>query len=177
MKITFYGGATHVTGANYLLEAGGLRILVDCGMIQGSRYNDEMNYAPFGYDAASADYLFLTHSHVDHMGRVPKLYREGFRGVIYATEPTAAITAVALPDTLDRAIAEAKDFGVPPLWDRNDMESSLSLIRGIPYRQKLKLNHNVTVIGHDSGHILGSTTWEFFVKDDDGTEKRIAFPG
>lgn len=177
MRLTFHGGATHVTGANYLLEAGGLRILVDCGMIQGSRYNDEMNFNAFAYDPASIDYLFITHSHVDHMGRVPKLYREGFRGVIYASEPTAAITAVAMPDTLDRVIAEAKECNCAPLYDRDDMEGALALFRGVPYRQRLRLNHAVTVIGHDSGHVLGSTNWEFFVTEDDGTEKRIAFPG
>jgi len=176
MKLTFYGGASHVTGANYLLEAGGLRILVDCGMIQGSRYNDEMNFEQFGYEASSIDYLFVTHSHVDHMGRIPKLYREGFRGVIYASEPTAAIIVVAMPDTLDRVISEAKDNHVEPLYDRQDMESAMALFRGVPYRQRLKLNHAVTVIGHDSGHVLGSTNWEFIV-DDEGTQKRIAFPG
>jgi metallo-beta-lactamase family protein len=176
MKLTFYGGASHVTGANYLLEAGGLRILVDCGMIQGSRYNDEMNFQPFGYDVPSVDYLFITHSHVDHMGRVPKLYREGFRGVIYATEPTAAIVAAALPDTLHRAIAEAKEMGVPPLWDQDDLDQAVSLFKGVSYRQQIKLNHNVTVIPHDSGHVLGSTTWEFFVEED-GKKTRIAFPG
>src|ERR1051326_8431225 len=112
MRVTFYGGAQHVTGANHLLEAGGLKILVDCGMIQGSRYSDEMNFQPLGYDASQCDFLFVTHSHVDHIGRIPKLYRDGFRGVIYASEPTAAITAVALPDTLDKAITEAMHLGV-----------------------------------------------------------------
>ncbi len=176
MKLTFYGGATHVTGANYLLEAGGLRILVDCGMIQGSRYNDEMNFSAFGYDPATIDYLFITHSHVDHMGRVPKLYRDGFRGVIYASEPTAAIIAVALPDTLDKVISESRDFNYDPLYSQTDMEGALALVRGVSYQQRLKLNERVVVIGHDSGHVLGSTNWEFIVQDD-GVEKRIAFPG
>lgn len=166
-----------MTGANYLLEAGGLRILIDCGMIQGSRYSDEMNFEAFGYDAASVDYLFITHSHVDHIGRIPKLYREGFRGVIYASEPTAAITAVALPDTLDKIVSEAKACSCAPLYDRQDMEGALALFRGVPYRQRLQLNHRVTVQGHDSGHILGSTAWEFTVNDDDGTTKRVVFPG
>jgi metallo-beta-lactamase family protein len=176
MKLTFYGGAAHVTGANYLLEAGGLRILVDCGMIQGSRYNDEMNYQPFGYDVSSVDYVFVTHSHVDHMGRLPKLYREGFRGVIYATEPTTAIIAAALPDTLHRAISEAKAFGVPPLWDQDDLDQTVSLFKGVSYRSRIELNHAVSVIPHDSGHVLGSTTWEFFVEEE-GKKVRIAFPG
>jgi metallo-beta-lactamase family protein len=177
MKLTFYGGASHVTGANYLLEAGGLKILVDCGMIQGSRFNDEMNYKALGYDAADCDYLFITHSHVDHMGRVPKLYHDGFRGVIYASEPTAAITAVALPDTLSRVVSDAQDMGMPPLFDEDDLNGALSLFKPVPYRKRLKLNHLVEVVPHDSGHVLGSTTWEFFVKEPDGAHKRIAFPG
>lgn len=172
MKLTFFGGATHVTGANYLLEAGGLRILVDCGMIQGTRYNDEMNFEKFGYDPATIDYLFITHSHVDHMGRVPKLYRDGFRGVIYTSEPTAGIIAAALPDTLDRVISDAREHNMPPLYDKNDMESVIALFRGVPYLQNLKLNDAVSVVGHDTGHVLGSTCWVFSVEG-----KRIAFPG
>lgn len=176
MKLTFYGGAVHVTGSNYLLEAGGLRILVDCGMIQGSRYNDEMNFEKFGYDPATIDYLFVTHSHVDHIGRIPKLYRDGFRGVIYASEPTAGITAAALPDTLDHIVSDARDHNVPPLYDKHDMESAIALFRGIPYKQNLKLNDTVSVVGHDAGHILGSTIWEFTVTEN-GVTKTIAFPG
>ncbi|MBP6885696.1 MAG: MBL fold metallo-hydrolase [Candidatus Pacebacteria bacterium] len=176
MKLTFFGGATHVTGANYLLEVGGLRIIIDCGMIQGSRYGDEMNFQAFGYDASKIDYVFITHSHVDHMGRIPKLYREGFRGVIYASEPTASIVAVALPDTLDKVITEARNFNYAPMYDREDLERSLALFRGVSYRQRLKLNASVVVQGHDSGHVLGSTAWEFIVQDN-GVEKRIVFPG
>jgi metallo-beta-lactamase family protein len=177
MKLSFYGGATHVTGANYLLEAGGLRILVDCGMIQGGRYNDEMNYQALGYDASSIDYLFVTHSHVDHMGRIPKLCRDGFRGVIYLTEPTAEIVAVALPDTLDKIVSDAREFNYPPLYDKDDMEQSVSLFKGVPYRQDIKLNRKVTVHAQDSGHVLGSATWVFTVQDDDGSTKRISFSG
>ncbi len=172
MKLTFYGGATHVTGANYLLETGGLRILVDCGMIQGTRYNDEMNYEAFGYDPKTIDYLFITHSHVDHMGRVPKLYREGFRGVIYASEPTAGIIAAALPDTLHRVVSDAQDRNIQPLYGEDDMTGALALFRGVPYLQNLKLNDAVSVIGHNTGHVLGSTNWVF-----EAEGKRIAFSG
>lgn len=176
MKLTFYGGAGHVTGANHLFDAGGMRILVDCGMIQGSRYDDEMNHQPFGYDAKTIDALFITHSHADHIGRIPKLYRDGFRGVIYASEPTAAITAVALPDTLDKVVSEGREFGVPPLWDKHDMEEALGLVRGVPYKKEIRLNDNVTVTGHDCGHVLGSTIWEFAVKEG-STVRHVAFPG
>lgn len=165
-----------MTGANYLLEAGGLRILVDCGMIQGSRYGDEMNFENFGYDPSAIDYVFITHSHADHMGRVPKLYRDGFRGVIYASEPTAAIIAAALPDTLDKITSEARERGMPPLYDAHDVESALALFRGVQYRQNLKLNELVSVHAQDSGHVLGSSAWVFAVQEN-GRAKRIAFPG
>jgi metallo-beta-lactamase family protein len=176
MKLTFYGGATHVTGANYLLEAGGLRILVDCGMIQGTLYNDEMNYADLGYDPSTVDYLFVTHSHVDHMGRIPKLYRDGFRGVIYLTEPTKGITEVALPDTLDKITNDARKAGMPALYDAMDTEAAIGLFKGVSYRQDLKLNDHVMVHAQDSGHVLGSATWVFTVREE-GKAKRIAFPG
>ncbi len=176
LKLTFYGGATHVTGANHLLEGGGMKCLVDCGMIQGSRYDDEMNHQPFGYDPSTVDALFITHSHVDHIGRIPKLYRDGFRGPIYASEPTAAIVAIALPDTLDKVVSEGREYGVPPLWDKHDMEESLALMRGIPYKKTVRLNDNVTVTGHDCGHVLGSTIWDFAVRE--GTVvQHVAFPG
>lgn len=165
-----------MTGANYLLEAGGLRILVDCGMIQGGQYNDEMNYADWGYDPATIDYLFVTHSHVDHIGRIPKLYRDGFRGVIYLTEPTKGITEVALPDTLDKISNDARKAGQPPLYDLIDTEGAIALFKGVPYRQDLTLNDHVTVHAQDSGHVLGSATWIFTVREE-GTAKRIAFPG
>ncbi len=176
MKLTFYGGATHVTGANHLMEAGGLKILVDCGMIQGSRYNDEMNYEKFEYDPASVDYLFVTHSHVDHMGRIPKLYRDGFRGKIYLTEPTAGIIQVALPDTLDKTISDAREFNFPPLFDKHDMESSFAMFHPVPYDKEIKLNEQVSVHAQDSGHVLGSATWVFTFREG-GTTRKIAFPG
>ena len=140
MEIHFLGGASTVTGSQFLLVTSGARILVDCGMIQGSRYNDEMNYQAFAYDPKEIDYLFITHSHVDHMARAPKLFHDGFRGVIYASEPTAAIIAAALPDTLNRIISDAREYNLPPLWDATDMENTFGLFRGVPYGHTLKLN-------------------------------------
>ena len=87
MKITFYGGAKSVTGANYLLDFGVKKILVDCGLNQGSKYAEDINAEKFAYDPTEIDLVFITHSHTDHTGRLPKLYKEGFRGKIYASNP------------------------------------------------------------------------------------------
>ena len=84
-KVTFYGGTGSVTGANFLLEIDGKKILVDCGLTQGEKVANDVNWSPFLYDPKEIDILFVTHAHVDHLGRIPKLTHEGFRGKIYCT--------------------------------------------------------------------------------------------
>ena len=101
MKLSFFGGAQQVTGSNYLLEFGDLKIVVDCGLFQGTRYAETYNYEPFEYKAEEIDFVLLTHSHADHSGRLPKLYKDGFRGKIYATKPTIDLSAIAIDDNLD----------------------------------------------------------------------------
>src|SRR3989338_5729914 len=98
-KITFCVGTGSVTGANFLLEVDGKKILVDCGLTQGLKIADDINWDPFVYDSKEIDILFITHAHVDHLGRVPKLIHEGFRGKIYSTEPTRALAGPMLDDT------------------------------------------------------------------------------
>src|SRR3990167_9453286 len=99
-KITFYGGTGSVTGANFLIEVAGKRILVDCGLTQGMKIADDINWEPFSYQPAEIDFLFITHAHVDHLGRIPKLVSEGFRGKIYSTEPTKMLAGPMLEDTM-----------------------------------------------------------------------------
>src|SRR3989344_5785842 len=130
MKITFYGGAGDVTGANYLLEVGDVRLLVDCGLHQGSKYAEDLNYRPFGYDPATIQYAFVTHSHIDHVGRFPKLYRDGFRGTVYATDATADLMAVALPDNMSHIAREAEQDGHPPLFEEKDLIGFMKLVKG-----------------------------------------------
>src|SRR3989344_1054864 len=90
-SITFHGGAGTVTGANFLFETSGGQFLIDCGLFQGGKIVEDKNREPFPYDPASIDALFVTHAHLDHIGRIPKLVREGFRGVIYSSPPTRDI--------------------------------------------------------------------------------------
>ncbi len=176
MRLHFYGGAKSVTGANYLLEAGDLKILVDCGLFQGSQFSEEMNYHAFAYDPAEVDYLLVTHTHADHIGRIPKLYRDGFRGQIIATEPTQALMPVALEDTFERIAEEAKEMGHPPLFKQTDVDESMALVRGVLYGKPIRLNDSVTLTLHEGSHILGSAIMEIVVQE--GTiSKRIVFSG
>ena len=95
--IGFYGGVGSVTGANFMLDTGKLAVLVDCGLEQGDKFAKEINAKPFAYDPSKIDALFVTHAHADHIGRIPKLVKDGFRGVIHSTEPTKDLAAIVLP--------------------------------------------------------------------------------
>jgi len=176
MKLHFYGGAKSVTGANYLLEVGGLRILVDCGLFQGSYYNEDFNYEKFEYDAATVDFVFITHSHADHMGRLPRLYKDGFRGKVIVTEPTQGILEVAIYDTLDKIVIDAEDMGRPPLYTKREVDRILPFIEGVPYQRAIKLNETVTATLHNASHVLGSAMIEIVAKEN-GEDKRIVFTG
>jgi len=160
MKITFYGGARSVTGANYLLEIGDTKILIDCGMFQGSRYSEDLNYEKFPYDPGEINFVFITHSHTDHSGRLPKLYKEGFRGRILATGPTIDLIKKALPDNLNLIKQESEQTGHGPLFSIEDLEGVLSLAEGVDYEKEINLNENIKVVLHDAGHILGSSIVE-----------------
>jgi len=160
MKLTFHGGVKSVTGANYLLDTGSNKFLVDCGLFQGSKYAEGLNYEKFPYSPADIDAVFITHSHTDHVGRLPKLWKEGFRGIIYATEPTAGLMRQALPDNLNLMAREAKRDGHKPLFSREDLNGTLKLIKEIKYYEKINLADNIYVVFHNAGHILGSSIIE-----------------
>lgn len=99
MKITFLGAAKTVTGSNFLVEAAGKKFLVDCGMYQGSAEEEYENEAPFAFDINEIDFVLLTHAHIDHSGRIPKLYNEGYRNPIYAHKATCDLCSLMLPDS------------------------------------------------------------------------------
>lgn len=176
MKLHFHGGAQSVTGANYLLEANGAKIIVDCGLFQGSHYSESLNAEAFPYDPKSVDVLFITHSHADHTGRLPKLYRDGFRGRVIMTEPTKAVAHIALYDTLDKIKDEAKDEGREPLYGSSDIEGIIQLAEGFTYRIPIEIVPGVTATLHESSHILGAAMIEFVVRENNHDE-RIVFTG
>src|SRR3989344_7295084 len=99
MNLTFYGGAKEVTGANYLVESGGVKILVDCGMMQGGNYAERQNFEPFPYNPKEISAAFVTHAHIDHTGRLPKLVKDGFRGEVFSTPPTREFARYLLEDS------------------------------------------------------------------------------
>ena len=176
MKLTFYGGAGVVTGANYLIECSGAKILVDCGLQQGGRMAEKENYEKFAYDPSTIDAVFLTHAHLDHVGRIPKLYKEGFRGKIFATHPTLDLARINLDDSLHILKKEAEGSEQELLFDENDLVEVWKLTHGRPYHEEIKINSNIKVRLNDAGHVLGSSIIEVFLSEGDHKIK-IVFSG
>ncbi len=176
MKLHFYGGAKVVTGANYLLEVGKTKILVDCGMFQGSKELHDLNYENFPYDPKKINYVFITHSHFDHCGRLAKLVKDGFKGKIICTPPTRDLMAVALADSVHLLAEEAKELKIEPLYNEKDLLKMLSLIKAHEYDKKIKLTSNIAFRLKEAGHILGSSMVDFWLKE--GNKKiKITFTG
>lgn len=171
-KITFYGGAQEVTGSNYLLEASGKKILVDCGMFQGSRFSAERNHENFPYDPREIDALFVTHAHIDHTGRIPRLARAGFRGRIFSTPPTKDFAGLMLEDSLGVLEKEARrNSEQEALYTTDDIVSTMRLWEAVPYGERAEIG-GVKARIHNAGHILGSSMIEF-----EAEGKRIMFTG
>ena len=169
--ITFCSGVGTATGANFLLETEIGKNLIDCGLVQGSKFAEDINTSNFPYDASAIKNLFVTHAHADHIGRIPKLVRAGFRGTIYSTPETKSLAAVMLPDILTQMRREAGEQNTTPMYDNTDIDKAMELWKEIPYHQPTDVaDFKVTL--RDAGHILGSTMFEF-VKNG----KKIVFTG
>ncbi|MFA4999269.1 MAG: MBL fold metallo-hydrolase [Parcubacteria group bacterium] len=177
MKLTFYGGAKAVTGANYLLlgepNAKGetTKILVDCGLTQGTKKEEEKNYDPFPYNPAEIDALLITHAHVDHTGKIPYLYKLGFRGQIYSTAPTKDFAEELLIDSQGLIEKEAKEDNHAPLYTLKDVTDALGIWRRVKYHELIKIKE-FNIEFYDAGHILGSA----FIRIASGG-KTIVFSG
>ena len=171
VKLTFCGGTGSVTGANFLLEAEGKKILVDCGLTQGMKLADDINWDPFPYDPKEIDMLFVTHSHIDHIGRIPKLIKEGFRGKIYSTLPTKALSAPMLDDTMG-ILEKNTEYDLASIYNVENLRIAFSLWLGFGYHEEIKISENFSVSFRDAGHILGSAMIEFKLFD-----KKIVFTG
>ena len=159
VKIYFYGGVGHVTGANFILEemreGKTFRIMVDCGLAQGGAKERAKNHEPFPYTPREIDALIVTHAHMDHIGRIPKLVKDGFRGAIYSTEATSEIVVPMFDDQLNLMQISLKEYGEKPLFNENDVEMALSLWNTRSYYTPFEIGP-FSVLFKDAGHILGS---------------------
>lgn len=157
-KLGFFGGVGSVTGANFHLDTGGARFVIDCGLVQGDRFQMKANQEPFPYDPAFVDFLLVTHAHADHIGRIPKLVREGFKGKIYSTEPTKALADVMLRDAFKVMSFESEKYGEALLYEEKDIQSALALWDTTDYQKSVSLKDGVVATFTDVGHILGSAS-------------------
>ncbi|MBI2506697.1 MAG: MBL fold metallo-hydrolase, partial [Candidatus Colwellbacteria bacterium] len=157
MKLIFHGGAKTVTGANYLLESNGSKILIDCGLRQGGRYCEPVNFKHFLYDPASIEAVFITHAHIDHIGRLPLLYKKGFRGKVYSTPPTKDFAHELLLDSEKILANEAENCGEEPMYEVAEVEGLMKLWETAPYHQKVSAP-DWEVEFYNAGHILGSSS-------------------
>ncbi len=156
MEITFYGAAGVVTGSNYLLESNGHKILVDCGLRQGSNFAERQNFEPFPYNPADIEAVCVTHAHIDHIGLLPKLFKGGFKGSIYSTPATKDFAELMLIDSEHILRQEAEREGKPELYSVDDIEKMMKVWQAVEYHQV----HDVAgfkVQFYDAGHILGSS--------------------
>jgi metallo-beta-lactamase family protein len=171
-ELIFYGGTGSVTGANFMLKTNTKTFLVDCGLIQGNDEEEQKNWDTFLYNPASVDVLFVTHAHADHIGRIPKLVRDGFQGVIYSTDATRDLARAMFDDALSIAHFEEKRAGKKHFYEEKDVTSALSLWKTIPYHIPTEIGDGFSVYFKDAGHVLGSAIIEITRND-----KKIAFTG
>ena len=186
MKITFLGATKTVTGSNFLVEGAGKKFIVDCGMFQGKADVEKENFEPFEYNPSEIDFMLLTHAHIDHSGRIPKLYNEGFKGPIYAQKATCDLCEIMLPDSGHIQEMEAQwknkkrerkgEELVPPLYTAEDAINCLELFVQVKYDEIIQVDENIFVRFNDAGHMLGSSIIEVWVKED-GKETKTVFTG
>jgi len=173
LRLSFYGGVGKVTGSNFLIEGNHGKILVDCGIEQGTDFSEKNAYLPFPYDVKTIDALVLTHAHLDHCGRIPRLVREGFRGKIYMTPPTADLTKLILHDSVGILGEEARKHDHEPLYEEEDVEVTFSLFETLDYHQEKEIAPGLSVYLRNTGHILGSAS----VRIKDEEENTLALSG
>ena len=186
MKIKFLGAAGGVTGSNYLVTTKNVKFLVDCGLFQGGKEEELKNQEPFDFNPAEIDFVILTHAHIDHSGRLPKLVKEGFRGPIYTTLATRDLCEIMLLDSAKiqendvewqnrKRIRAGKDL-LQPLYTVTDAENAVRQFQTVHYYNKEQLSEGIILRFADAGHILGSAIVELWLRED-GKETKVIFSG
>lgn len=165
MKIHFFGAAREVTGTCYLLETGSHKILVDCGLFQGGTGDLHRNHLPFPFKPDEIDAVFVTHPHMDHVGRVPLLIKRGYRGPIFATSPASELAKLLWKDMLSVMADMEKREHAPPLYDEHDVDRAGEKLEAVEYGDAVEICAGaVKATFHDAGHVLGSAFIEFKVE-------------
>lgn len=189
MKLSFHGADRGVTGSCHLVECSGLRILIDCGLYQGGREAEQENAKPFGFDPTQIDYVILTHAHLDHCGRLPLLFKRGFRGEIVTTAATGELSRIVMVDSAHLQEEEARRLArkskhhrrhtLPdtPLYSILDAFNVLSLFGRIAvYNQMIDIAPGIRATFFDAGHILGSASI-FLELEEQGRRRSVLFSG
>ncbi len=187
LRVHFHGACRSVTGSCYLLEHENTQILIDCGMVQGSKTEKELNYRAFPFRPASVDALLLTHAHIDHSGLIPKLVKDGFEGPIFATGATADLCSIMLPDSahiqdmevkqLNRRNARRGEKVVEPIYSMEDTEKSLTQFKPVHFGKWVDVAKGFRARYWDAGHLLGSASIEIEAVSCDGKTTRLLFSG
>ena len=190
MTIQFLGAAKTVTGSCFYVQTDNTKFLVDCGAFQGPEELEERNYDPFRFNPADIDFIFLTHAHFDHCGRIPVLVKQGFRGRIICTQPTRDLAKIILLDSANlqeeeskRWEANVKEGSTPlderrkPLFTEQDVEESMTYFEVYPYGTSVNITQDCEFRMRDAGHILGSAIFEFWLKNNAGRLRKFVFSG
>src|SRR5665647_3196861 len=190
MRITFIGAAETVTGSCYLVETDKTSFLVDCGMHQGPEIETRLNRVPFPFAVNQIDFMLLTHAHIDHSGRIPKLFVDGFNKEIYTTKATAELCGIMLPDSghiqemeqewQSRKNIRADKPAEEPLYTMQNGIDACRLFKKVLYDTEFRPAPDVRIIMRDAGHILGSAILEIWISEDNGqgkAETKIVFSG
>ena len=187
MRITFYGAAQTTTGSMHLVEANGKRILLDCGLYQGHRKEAFEKNRNLPVDAASIDYVILSHAHIDHSGNLPQLVRQGFRGRVFARQSTTELCDVMLRDScflqkrdLEYVNKKRRKEGkklFEPLYEESDVNALMHLFEPTHMHEPREISRGITLELFNAGHILGSALVQLDIKNDRGRNHRLLFSG
>lgn len=173
MKLTFFGAAGEVTGSCSLIETTNQKILIDCGMFQGSEEHEQKNRLALQFDPKGISAVLITHAHLDHVGRLPLLAKNGFEGFVYATPPTRDLARLILEDACGVMEYDNKKFGKPLLYNMDDVEKIMTQFKTVKYYESLKLDGgNVIATFRDAGHVFGSAFIEVAAEG-----KKVVFSG